>query len=386
MKEYAAQYKNELINNVIPFWLKYSQDKQCGGYLCSLDRKGEAYDTDKYVWLQGREVWCFAMLYDKVEKRPEWLEMARQGAEFLRRYGKDSAGRYYFALTREGVPLVQPYNIFADCFASMAFGVLSRNLKGQGYEELAVEAYNGILARKDDPKGVWSKAYPGTRPMRGFALPMILCNLSLELEHILGGSKIDATARALADEIFVTFVDKDTGLVRENVGPQGEFIDSFEGRQLNPGHAIEATWFLMDIGERLGDKAMVRKAIDLMFRTLEFGWDEEFGGIYYFRDLHGHPTPQLEWDQKLWWVHVESLVALAKSYRLTRDPRCEAWFKKVHDYAWSHFRDPEYGEWFGYLNRRGEVLLPLKGGKWKGCFHVPRALYQVSSTLERTAD
>ena len=38
-----------------------------------------------------------------------------------------------------------------------------------------------------------------------------------------------------------------------------------------------------------------------------------------------------------------------------------------------------------YLNRRGEVLLPLKGGKWKGCFHVPRGLYQLWRILQQCA-
>jgi N-acylglucosamine 2-epimerase len=90
----------------------------------------------------------------------------------------------------------------------------------------------------------------------------------------------------------------------------------------------------------------------------------------------------LEWDQKLWWVHVEALVALAKGYALTGDENCLIWFEKVHAYTWSKFKDKEYGEWFGYLNRRGEVLLSLKGGKWKGCFHIPRALYQISKTFE----
>jgi len=91
---------------------------------------------------------------------------------------------------------------------------------------------------------------------------------------------------------------------------------------------------------------------------------------------------QLEWDQKLSWVHAEALVALAKGYAYTGDQRCLDWFTKIHDYTWSHFNDPEYGEWFGYLNRRGEVLTDLKGGKWKGCFHVPRALYQVWKTFD----
>jgi hypothetical protein len=76
-------------------------------------------------------------------------------------------------------------------------------------------------------------------------------------------------------------------------------------------------------------------------------------------------------------VHVEALVALAMGYSLTGRAGCLDWFRRVHDYTWAHFPDPQYGEWFGYLNRRGEVLLPLKGGKWKGCFHVPRGLYRV---------
>jgi len=76
-------------------------------------------------------------------------------------------------------------------------------------------------------------------------------------------------------------------------------------------------------------------------------------------------------------------VALLKGYRLTGRPECWEWFERLHDYTWKHFPDPEYGEWYGYLNRAGEVLLPLKGGKWKGCFHVPRGLYLCLRELEK---
>ena len=120
-----------------------------------------------------------------------------------------------------------------------------------------------------------------------------------------------------------------------------------------------------------------------MLNTLEFGWDKQHGGIFYFLDIKGHPPLQLEWDQKLWWVHVEALVAMAKAIQMTGDQRCVEWFHKLHDYTWAHFKDKEYPEWFGYLNRRGEVLLDLKGGKWKGCFHIPRSLYQIWKTLEK---
>ncbi len=63
---------------------------------------------------------------------------------------------------------------------------------------------------------------------------------------------------------------------------------------------------------------------------------------------------------------------LLRIFTINRVLTCLEWFGKVHDYTWGHFKDGEYPEWFGYLNRRGEVLLTLKGGKWKGCFHILR--------------
>jgi N-acylglucosamine 2-epimerase len=103
-------------------------------------------------------------------------------------------------------------------------------------------------------------------------------------------------------------------------------------------------------------------------------------------DRKGFPPQQLEWDQKLWWVHVETLITMIKGYQLTGSKECLEWFGRVHEYTWTHFKDNEHPEWFGYLNRRGEVLLDLKGGKWKGCFHVPRGMYQCWQVLEKCAN
>ncbi|WP_200814459.1 AGE family epimerase/isomerase, partial [Parabacteroides sp. Marseille-P3160] len=116
-KKLEEQYKSELLENVLPFWLQNSQDKEEGGYFTCLERDGSVYDTDKFIWLQGREVWMFAMLYNKVEKRQEWLDCAIQGAEFLKKHGHDGCLNWYFSLDRKGDPLIEPYNIFSYTFA-----------------------------------------------------------------------------------------------------------------------------------------------------------------------------------------------------------------------------------------------------------------------------
>ncbi|MBM3441477.1 MAG: AGE family epimerase/isomerase [Bacteroidetes bacterium] len=378
----AEGYRKELVENILPFWVEKSPDRENGGYFTCLDRTGEVFDTDKFIWLQGREVWCFSFMFAHLEARPEWLEMALLGADFLERHGRDTEGNWYFSLTADGRPLVQPYNIFSDCFACMAFAALYKIKPEERYRTIALDTFENILRRQHHWKGTYSKAFPGTRPLRNFSLPMILCNLALEMEGILGKERVDSFIPIVIHEVMEVFLQADSGLILENVQPDGSFSDSFEGRLLNPGHTLEAMWFIMDLARRIGDEALIGKARDVMLRTLDFGWDKEYGGILYFLDIQGHPTQQLEWDQKLWWVHVEALVAMAKAWTMTGDERCAEWFQTLHDYTWNHFRDPDHGEWFGYLNRRGEVLLPLKGGKWKGCFHIPRSLYQVWKTLE----
>ena len=384
LKNYAALYKNELLNEVLPFWENHSLDQEFGGYFTCLTPKGEVYDTDKFIWLQARQVWMFSTLYQLVGKKQNWKDIAKLGANFLEKYGRDAHGDWYFSLNQKGQPLVQPYNIFSDCFAAMAFGKLYEIDPQEKYAEIAKTTFEHIIKRQHNPKGKYDKSYPGTRAMQNFALPMILCNLSLELEPLLGSEKVSEVTDSVIDLVMNTFYDETSGLVLENVSDTGEFVDSFEGRLLNPGHAIEAMWFIMNLGIRKNDKALIEKAEKILFQQLEHGWDNEYGGILYFMDCKGHPPQQLEHDQKLWWVHLETLVALAKTYGYNQNPKAAEWFKKVHDYTWTHFRDTENGgEWFGYLNRQGKVSLNLKGGKWKGCFHVPRALLEVWKTLEK---
>ncbi|MCB0664399.1 MAG: AGE family epimerase/isomerase, partial [Saprospiraceae bacterium] len=63
---YRDLYKKNLLEDVIPFWENYSLDWEHGGYFTCLDQTGQVYDTDKFTWLQARQVWTFSMLYNRV--------------------------------------------------------------------------------------------------------------------------------------------------------------------------------------------------------------------------------------------------------------------------------------------------------------------------------
>ena len=302
----AKTYHDTLLNNVIPFWETHSVDLEYGGYFTCLDREGNVYDTDKFIWLQNRQVWTFSWLYNQLEAKPQWLELAKNGADFLTKFGRDCTGNWYFSLNRQGKPLVQPYNIFSDCFAAMAFSQYAKATQDQSAKAIALQAYNNVLRRQDNPKGQYSKAYPGTRPLKSLAVPMILANLSLEMDWLLQSDRLEAILESTLAEIMQDFLLSSQGLLLEIVALDGSMVDCFEGRLINPGHTIEAMWFVMDIAQRLGKPELIDQAIAIVLQTLDFGWDQEHEGIYYFLDLQGHPPQQLEWDQKLWLslIHI----------------------------------------------------------------------------------
>lgn len=378
------QYRDALVDDVLPFWLRHSLDDH-GGYFTCLDRDGNVYDTDKFVWLQARQVWTLSMLYNRFQKNGAWLDAARHGYDFLRIHGRDSEGAWYFSLNRDGDPLVQPYNIFSDCFAAMAFSQFALASGNDEARDIAIRTFQNILKRKEHPKGAYTKTVSWTRPLKSYALPMILLNALKEVGWMFPPDEIRIREEELIAEVVGLFIDKETGLVFEHVAPDGSHPDTFEGRLLNPGHGIEGMWFLMDLARSRGDSALIEKATDTVFRILDRAWDPEFDGIFAFLDARGKPPLHMEWDQKLWWVHLETLVALAMGFALTGRKECWTWFERVHTYTWERFADPGHGEWWGYLNRRGEILLPLKGGKWKGCFHTPRCLFLASQLLGELA-
>jgi N-acylglucosamine 2-epimerase len=212
-QQLAALYKNTLFNNVIPFWEKHSIDWEQGGYFTCLDRQGKVYDTDKFIWLQNRQVWIFSMLYNQVEPRKDWLKIAANGAHFLAKNGRDAEGNWYFSLTRDGHPLVQPYNIFSDCFAAMAFSKYALASGEDWAKEVALQAYHNVLRRKDDPKGKYNKTYPGTRPMKSLAVPMILANLSLEMDWLLPSDQLAQILNTTVQEVMNDFLDQERGLI-----------------------------------------------------------------------------------------------------------------------------------------------------------------------------
>ena len=371
------RYENELLHSVIPFWEKYCIDREYGGFFSCLDRDGSVYDTNKYMWMQWRIVYLFATLYRTPygEGREDWLRIARDGFDFLTKYGRLDDGSYYFELNRKGEPAMGPFSIFSDCFAAMGAAALYHATGEDRYRAEAESAMASYIRRIPNPKGRYEKSLPGKEKFLSHGSYMILANLGCVMAECLGTSRYEADCRTAIDTVMDRFYNPELKVVMENVRPDGTFdLESCEGRFVNPGHGLESMWFMMRYAEAHGDEALIRRAAGYADDLFRFGWDRKNGGIFYFMDALGKPHLELQWDMKLWWPHNEATIAALYAYRLTGEERFLRMFEEVDAYAFSHFPDPEYGEWYGYLNRYGEPTHLLKGGKWKTFFHVPRSL------------
>ncbi|MHC4914777.1 MAG: AGE family epimerase/isomerase [Planctomycetota bacterium] len=381
-KALAEHYRRALLDDVVPFWLRHSLDRENGGYFTLLDRDGSVYGTTKYTWLQGRETWLFATLYSTVEKREEWLDAARLGAEFLKRHAFTPDGRCWFALDADGSPAMRPRRIFSEVFVAMGLAAWAAASGDEEARKLARAAYDQVARHVYDPAVMFYRAPEGARTPGMHASPMVaLCCSQVMAECDDGDPRYRGEIDRAVETLFDLYVRED-GTLLELVMPDGSAPDGPDGRLVNPGHAIESAWFLMEEAARRGNRELLGRACRVVERSLEIGWDDREGGVLYFVDLEGRPPLQLEWDMKLWWVHTETLYALLLAGELTGDAKWRRLYEKTHEYSFSKFPDPEHGEWYGYLHRDGSVAIPAKGGRWKGAFHLPRTLLRCWKLLD----
>ncbi len=365
-------YAKQLLSDTVPFWFPRSFDKENGGFLLMRDADGELIDDDKAVWIQGRATWLLATLYNTVEKKQEWLDGAKLGYDFLNKYCFDTDGRMFFHVTANGQPLRKRRYFFSETFYVIAAAAYAKASGDTAAAENARRVFGKCIEYATTP-GLLPPKFTTTRPAKGIGVPMIMMNTAQQLRQTIGDDRCDEWILKWITEIETDFVKDDIKCVMEQVAPDGSIIDHIDGRTLNPGHAIEGAWFILHEAKyRNNDSHLVALGCKMLDYMWERGWDKEYGGILYFRDVYGKPVQEYWQDMKFWWPHNEVIIATLLAYVMTGNKKYADWHKLVHNYSYSHFHDKKHGEWFGYLHRDGTVAQTAKGNLFKGPFHLPR--------------
>ncbi len=390
MNELYHRFKSELLDSCVPFWLNHARDLEYGGILNCLDREGKVYSQDKSVWMQGRTGWIFSYLYNHIEQKEEYLDFAKSCIDFATEHCIDKDSRMFFTVTRDGRPLRKRRYWFSETFYIMANAEYYMATKETICLEKAKNYFDFVYGMyrdpSTDPYKITPKSYGETRNTKTLANPMILLNVASVMREA------DRERSSFYDKIISDLIEDikcfykiEYNAMFENIraDDNGVILDSAPCRVINPGHDIECSWFLLEEAMKRKDAELAAFASQVFDAAFERGWDPEYGGILYFKDVLNLPIEAYEHDMKLWWPHNEAMIASLMLYRTTGNVKYQKIFTQVSDYAFAHFSDREYGEWFGYLRRDGfPTQPPCKGHTYKGPFHVMRMLSKCMLMLE----
>ncbi len=366
-------YREDLVKNIMPFWMQHGVDHDHGGVYTCVDRDGTLMDTTKSVWFQGRFAYICAYAYNHIEQRAEWLDAAKNTIDFIEAHCFDTDRHMFFEVTADGTPLRKRRYVFSESFAAIAMAEYSKATGDKTYADKAMHIFRDMRRMLTTP-GLLEPKYLPTMEAQGHSITMILINVANVLRQVCDDAELEEQTDLSIKALAQYFIHPEYKALLETVGPKGEFIDTINGRLINPGHCIETSWFLLDVAERKGDKGLQKLALQILDWSWDWGWDKEFGGIINFRDCKGFPQQDYSQDMKFWWPQCETIIACLYAYKLTGDEKYLERHRMISDWTYAHFPDHEYGEWYGYLHRDGSVAQPAKGNIFKGPFHVPRMM------------
>lgn len=379
LKEYLLywrdKYKEDLLNNILPFWLDNGFDSEYGGILTCLDREGRLMDSTKSVWFQGRFAFTAAFTYNNVDKDERLLEVAKSTLNFIDEYCFDATdGRMYFEVSRDGTPIRKRRYVFSETFATIAYAEYALATGSKEYAQKALDLFKRTLHFLETD-GVLPNKYEPTVKQKGHSIVMILINTASRVRKVIKDKVLTQQIDQSLEDIFTKFMHPEFKALLEVVGSNGEFIDSNSGRLINPGHCIETAWFILEEARyRNWDARLVDKAMTIFDWSWDWGWDKEFGGIINFKDCKNYPCQDYAQDMKFWWPQTEAIIATLYGYLATEDEAYIEKHKMISDWTYKYLVDNEYKEWYGYLHRDGSVAQSAKGNLFKGPFHIPRMM------------
>lgn len=375
-------YKEDMLTDIMPFWMEHGLDKVHGGVYTCVDRKGELMDSTKSVWFQGRFAFTCCFAYNHIERKQEWLDAAKCTLDFIKKHCFDNDRRMYFEVMADGTPLRKRRYVFSESFAAIAMAEYALATGNQTYAQKALDIFKDMRRFLNTP-GILEPKYLPTVEMQGHSITMIMINVASRIKKVISDPELDRQIDESLHALKTYFIHPEFKALLETVGPNGEFIDTINGRTINPGHCIETSWFLFDVAhDRGNDKELIDLGLQIFDWSWEWGWDKEYGGIINFRDCRNLPAQDYSQDMKFWWPQTESIIATLYAYKLTKDEKYLQMHRQISEWTYAHFPDHEYGEWYGYLHRDGSVAQPAKGNLFKGPFHIPRMMTKAHTLCQ----
>ena len=126
ISELKRQLHDELMHNILPFWMEKMKDDEQGGFYGRIQGDGQLVpQSDKGGILNARILWTFSSAYLQ-EKNPLLLEMANRAKRYILDHFFDPEfGGTYWTISFDGKPVDTKNRSILRHFSSMPFQSIS---------------------------------------------------------------------------------------------------------------------------------------------------------------------------------------------------------------------------------------------------------------------
>lgn len=405
-KEFIAELRDTLDNNILNYWIEKMTDPR-GGYYGRRDGHDILHpEAEKGAILNGRILWSFSTAY-RLTGNEAYAKAALRARDYIAEHFVDPEyGGVYWSVTAEGEPLDTKKQYYAIAFVIYGLAEHFRATGDTASLDLAKKLWRDIEDHsRDHAKGGYLEA--STRdwqPIADMRLSDKDANSSKTMNthlHIMEGftsllrvwrdpQLLEATKRCL--RIFLDIIED------PKTHHLGLFFDDDWNRQdgiVSYGHDIEASWLMVETAEVIGDPELLEETLrhtrHIAYAALEGRTAD--GAMVYERHADGSYD-----NDRHWWVQAETVLGQiylalyhGETWQMERAKETWEYIKKeIVDYRdgewyWSR-RETPVAESDGSLPAANVQELNLSddhAGFWKCPYHNSRMCVEA---IERILD
>ena len=379
----VSQLKQEILEdlteNILPFWAKYSPDDSSGGFYGALNFDGTPRtDAPKAGILNARLVWTFSTAYRMLNDE-QYLTLANRAQRyFLDHFIDPECGGSFYVVSYNGEPLDAQKDTYQNAFA--IYG-LSEHYRATGNTEsldAAVAVYRKLTEHAyDSVNGGFIESFTREWQMIDVESPKTM-NTNL---HIL--EALTNLYRVWDDDGLKQHLRKEIEVMSHKVLNQKTWheelfftIDWHNQQNIDSyGHDIEFSWLLVEAAEALGDEELLedarRIAVNLAAVQLEEGIDEK-GAMMYEKEGE-HLNANLEW-----WTQAETVAGCLNAWQISGDRKFLDAAVRTWEWIKTCMIDREYGEWYRSVTPDGKPLKNrAKADQWRCPYHNSRMGFEI---------
>ena len=414
-KELAASARQELLEDILPFWRRRTVDERRGGFIGQMSNDLQIQDdAPKGLILNARILWTFSAAYAYTQDDQD-RSLAQRAYEYLMHHFLDrERGGCFWELDSNGAVLDDKKKIYGEAFCLYALAEYYRVFGEAQALDRATDLFDLIETRAHDDRygGYFEVMSRDWQPCEDMRLSDKDMNEKKSMNnhlHILEGYTnllrvLSWRGRPGLASRGRPALDQEQGQDTLATSLRG-LIDIFQRRILNAeqthlqhffddawtpksdsytfGHDIEGSWLLCEAAEVLGDHRLMTEVQSMALRiaraVLAEGLDVD-GGLFYEGRGGRIVNPNKEW-----WPQAEAVVGFYNAWQLTGENAFREAAGRCWQFIQDHVVDHEHGEWFWCIRPDGtpDPSLP-KVSPWKCPYHNGRCCLEIIRRVTQT--